>query len=103
MLKTIARGNGMHGKIDISLRAQPIPVIVQASDSVISLFTSPRLTTVSVILCYAWFVVGGCYYGLTLAAGHIGTDIYTGDKLNAAGTYDPTHFTKWGLKVKQMI
>ena len=38
--------------------------------------------TVSLILCFCWFVVGGCYYGLTLAAGHMGTDIYTGTALS---------------------
>jgi len=87
VLRTIARGNGVTGKLDINLR--PPPSHVQRlhgqksqEDSVVTLFTSPKLTRVSLILSYCWFVVGGCYYGLTLAAGHMGTDIYTGTALS---------------------
>ena len=81
VLRRIARGNGVTGKLEINLRP-PAPVSSSSSESVISLFTSPRLMTVSLILCFCWFVVGGCYYGLTLAAGHMGTDIYTGTALS---------------------
>ena len=36
---------------------------------------------VTLILFYNWFVNGASYYGLTLAAGAMGTDIYTGTML----------------------
>ena len=80
VLRRIARGNGVTGKLEISLRT-PSKKTRDMSDSVTQLFT-PRLLGVSLILCWCWFVVGGCYYGLTLAAGHMGTDVYTGTALS---------------------
>ena len=80
-MRKIARGNGYKGKLDINLRPPVVDMCsAETGDSVMTLFTSPRLASVTVIICYAWFVVGGCYYGLTLAAGQIGTDVYTGNQ-----------------------
>ena len=77
-LRKIAQGNGYQGKLEINLRPPVAAISNEANESVKTLFTSPKLAPVTLILCYTWFVVAGCYYGLTLAAGHIGTDIYTG-------------------------
>ena len=84
VLRKIARGNGVTGKLDITLRAPPGHKTSPGNigDSVTMLFTSPRLLGVTLILCFCWFVVGGSYYGLTLAAGHMGTDVYTGTALS---------------------
>ena len=82
VLRQIARGNGVTGKLDITLRTPGHKTRDNTGDSVTMLFTRPRLLGVTLILCFCWFVVGGCYYGLTLAAGHMGTDVYTGTALS---------------------
>ena len=80
LLRDIARGNGKTGKIEISLRQ--ISPGQQSEERVTEIFTNRRLVWVSLILSYCWFVVGLSYYGLTLAAGQMGTDIYTGTALS---------------------
>ena len=68
VLLTIARGNGVTAKLDIALQrpAATASCAPAAAESVSALVTQPRLLPVSLILGYCWFVVGGCYYGLTL-------------------------------------
>ena len=69
VLLTIARGNGVTAKLDIALQrpaATASSCAPGAAESVSALVTQPRLLLVSLILGYCWFVVGGCYYGLTL-------------------------------------
>ena len=69
VLLTIARGNGVTTKLDIALQrpaAATASCAPGAAESVSALVTQPRLLLVSLILGYCWFVVGGCYYGLTL-------------------------------------
>jgi len=84
VLLTIARGNGVTAKLDIALQrpAATASCAPAAAESVSALVTQPRLLPVSLILGYCWFVVGGCYYGLTLAAGSMGTSVYTGTALS---------------------
>ena len=82
ILIKIAQGNGFQGKLKINLNPPAAVSTSQTKESVLTLFTSPRLLPMTLILCYTWFVVSGCYYGLTLAAGHMGTDIYTGKIIN---------------------
>ncbi|KAL9985445.1 hypothetical protein ACROYT_G007856 [Oculina patagonica] len=52
-------------------------VPVQSSrKSVVELFKSWKLAKLSLIQCYAWFVNGMVYYGLSLSAGEFGGSIY---------------------------
>lgn len=82
VLLWIAKGNGHTSKLDISLR--PAPPSSQGVDTVGRLLSRKRLRGVTLILFYNWFVNGASYYGLTLAAGAMGTDIYTGTMLSGA-------------------
>jgi len=83
VLHHIARGNGHVSKKEFTLRHSPT-VVNQGRDTILMLFTKRRLTSITLILLYNWFVNGASYYGLTLAAGSIGTDIYTGTALSGA-------------------
>eukprot|EP00090_Calanus_glacialis_P026736 TRINITY_DN42033_c0_g1_i1.p1 TRINITY_DN42033_c0_g1~~TRINITY_DN42033_c0_g1_i1.p1 ORF type:complete len:484 (-),score=83.47 TRINITY_DN42033_c0_g1_i1:89-1540(-) len=79
VLYTIARGNGAQENVVINLKLGPVAADSMASkDSVMQLFTRKRLCLMTLVLCYNWFVNGASYYGMTLAAGTLGTDIYTG-------------------------
>ena len=80
LLRDIARGNGKTGKLEINLRQ--VCLGQQKEERVSEIFTNRRLVSVSLILSFCWFVVGLTYYGLTLAAGQMGTDIYTGTALS---------------------
>ena len=51
-------------------------------DSVQKLFRTSKLSKITIVLCYSWVMNGAGYYGLTLAAGGLGTDIYTGTALS---------------------
>lgn len=83
LLIDIAKGNGKTGKLDFKLRAPTAGSDKsQSSESMLRLLTSPRLILISLILCFCWFTVGGVYYGLTIAAGSMGTDVYTGTALS---------------------
>jgi len=85
VLNHIAKGNGFSSKKDINLKTSSVKDnSTVVNDSILNLFTKARLTSVTLILCYTWFVNGASYYGLTLAAGSIGTDIYTGTALSGA-------------------
>merc|ERR1719209_1262988 len=81
VLHYIARGNGYTSKLDINLK--PMPTCnPQARDAVAMLLTRRRLSGTTLILFYVWFVNGASYYGLTLATGALGTNIYTGTALS---------------------
>jgi len=81
VLHYIARGNGRTAKLDLVLRPAP-PVSPLGRDAVAMLVSRRRLLPTTLILFYVWFVNGASYYGLTLAAGSIGTTIYTGTALS---------------------
>ena len=87
VLLTIARGNGVTAKLDIALQrpAATASCAPGAVESVSALVTQPRLLLVSLILGYCWFVVGGCYYGLTLGTRttHSGQEFYWNYLLNS--------------------
>jgi len=83
VLKRIAKGNGVNSKLNISLKSSSVKDNSRViGDSALKLFSKKRLLAVTLILCYNWFVNGASYYGMTLAAGDIGTDIYTGTALS---------------------
>jgi len=82
VLHYIARGNGHTSKLDINLKPMPTCKNPQARDAVAMLLTRRRLSGTTLILFYVWFVNGASYYGLTLAAGALGTNIYTGTALS---------------------
>jgi len=85
VLHHIARGNGLNHKMNINLKTSCVKDnSTLHNDSVNKLLSIRRLTGVTLILCYTWFVAGASYYGMTLAAGDIGTDIYTGTALSGA-------------------
>ena len=85
VLYTIARGNGGHEKLEINLRPRSAASENKPrTESVLNLFTGTRLCLVTVVLCYNWFVNGASYYGMTLAAGAMGSNIYTGTALSGA-------------------
>eukprot|EP00092_Neocalanus_flemingeri_P011334 GFUD01012213.1.p1 GENE.GFUD01012213.1~~GFUD01012213.1.p1 ORF type:complete len:487 (-),score=98.48 GFUD01012213.1:68-1528(-) len=83
VLNKIASGNGYSGKLDIKLQKSLVKSSSSLStDSVQDLFKENKLFMITLALCYTWVVNGASYYGLTLAAGDIGTDIYTGTALS---------------------
>ena len=99
VLQHIARGNGFNAKTDINLRNNSVKDNSTSSkDSIKKLFTKKRLTGVTLILCYNWFVNGASYYGMTLAAGDIGTDIYTGTALSGAVEIPAVFFTYYAIE-----
>merc|ERR550517_622863 len=81
VLHYIARGNGHTSKLDINLKPTPT-CSPKARDALSMLLTRRRLSGTTLILFYVWFVNGASYYGLTLAAGALGTNIYTGTALS---------------------
>ena len=99
LLKDIGEANGeTGGKLEISLRQTGA---VQArGENVTEIFTNRRLVWVSLILSFSWFVVGLSYYGLTLAAGQMGTDIYTGTALSGLVELPATLFVYWCVEWK---
>jgi len=100
VLVTIGRGNGVTGRLDFNLRPSGLKTEkkIGSSDSILRLFTSPRLLGVTLILLYNWFVNGASYYGMTLAAGSIGTDIYTGAALSGLVEIPAVLFTYLGIQ-----
>lgn len=99
VLNHIAKGNGFTTKMDINLRTSSVKDnSTVINDSILKLFTKKRLTAVTVILCYNWFVNGASYYGMTLAAGDIGTDIYTGTALSGAVEIPAVFFTYYAIE-----
>jgi len=95
VLIAIGRGNGVTGRMDFKLRPGRLHSDQKAGsrDSILKLFTDKRLLGVTLILLYNWFVNGASYYGMTLAAGNIGTDIYTGSALSGLVELPAVFFT----------
>ena len=83
VLSQIAKGNGVILKEKIRLN-NPTIEIKTNKDSIRNLLRLRKLQLITVITCYNWFINGAVYYGLTLAAGNIGGDIYTGTALSGA-------------------
>jgi len=53
-------------------------------ESVFQLFAHKKVSLITMVLCYNWLVNGATYYGMTLAAGSQGLDIYTGTAWSGA-------------------
>ena len=97
LLREIAEANGKTGgKLEINLRQTG--AVQGSGESVTEIFTNRRLVWVSLILSFCWFVVGLSYYGLTLAAGQMGTDIYTGTALSGLVELPAVFFIYWSLE-----
>lgn len=75
VLEVIRKGNGTSSH-NISLRKQSVNLLPR--ERIWNLLGRKKLTCMLYILSYIWFVNGATYYGLTLASGDIGTDLYTG-------------------------
>ncbi|XP_023347368.1 solute carrier family 22 member 15 [Eurytemora carolleeae] len=76
VLEVIRKGNGTSTNLISSLKQSS--VVGLPRERIWNLVGRKRLTCLLYILCYIWFVNGATYYGLTLASGDIGTDLYTG-------------------------
>jgi len=99
VLHHIAKGNGINTKTEINLKNKSVKdKSTQNKDSILKLFTRRRLTVVTLILLYNWFVNGASYYGMTLAAGDIGTDIYTGTALSGAVEIPAVFLTYYAIE-----
>jgi len=80
VLAVIAKGNGASTKCIQTLKASPASS--KPTESLLDMFGRRKLVICVYILAYNWFVNGASYYGLTLASGTIGTDLYTGFALS---------------------
>merc|ERR1719369_2457748 len=80
-LLTIAKGNGA-ANIKVLSSVKTGASAVREKETLHDLMGRRRLLSVIYILAYNWFVNGATYYGLTLASGDIGTDLYTGFALS---------------------
>jgi len=72
ILEKVARAN----KKEMPKEELYVPVRTQSSKGFFELFKSWKLAKLSLIQCYAWFVNGMVYYGLSLSAGEFGGSIY---------------------------
>jgi len=81
VLNIIAKGNGASVSSINNLKPH-IQVAGEAKESFLHLLPRKRLLLIVYVLAFSWFVNGASYYGLTLAAGTIGTDLYTGFALS---------------------
>lgn len=76
ILQYLALGNGVESE------KQAFVVKKSAADSVkeylSDLLNRKHIMKIVYVLAFNWFVNGATYYGLTLAAGDIGTDLYSG-------------------------
>merc|ERR1719427_1458748 len=76
ILQDLALGNGVESE------KQAFVVKKSAADSVkeylSDLLNRKHIMKIVYVLAFNWFVNGATYYGLTLAAGDIGTDLYSG-------------------------
>jgi len=81
-LLTIAKGNGNSSSIKMINSIKNGSIVTRPNETLRDLLSRRRLLSVVYILCYNWFVNGATYYGLTLASGDIGTDLYTGFALS---------------------
>jgi len=93
VLEEIARGNGTKLSNKVRLQAENMTQESEAvkdndgtsqSEGLMDLFRTSALSLVTVIQLYSWFVNSASYYGLTLAAGGTGGDLYTATALSGA-------------------
>lgn len=78
-LVKIARMNGVKYPENVSLKR---PTVTQRA-TMMDIFKSSVLRYRSIIMLYSWFVNGAVYYGLTFAAGDLGSNIYASESLSA--------------------
>ena len=83
VLEQIAKGNGVSLKEKLRL-CNPTVEMKTKKDSIRNLLRFRKLQLITLITCYNWFINGAVYYGLTLAAGDISGDVYTGTALSGA-------------------
>jgi len=91
VLEEIARGNG--SKLSNKVRLQAENMVeenekkddgLNKSEGLLDLFRSSPLCLATLTQLYSWFVNSASYYGLTLAAGGTGGDLYTATALSGA-------------------
>jgi len=84
-LASMARDKDMLG---IHLKAGVLNIegeqVYKEKESLLQMFTKKKVSLITIVLCYNWFVNGASYYGMTLAAGTQNMDIYTGTAWSGA-------------------
>jgi len=96
VLEEIARGNGTKLSNKVRLEAENVLEKTEdpkdadkvsgesRSEGLLDLFRTSSLAVATLTQLYSWFVNSASYYGLTLAAGGTGGDLYTATALSGA-------------------
>jgi len=90
ILEEIAKGNGtvlsekVRLELDSPKKTDVSSPALAKSEGLSDLFRNSQLGLLTVIQIYSWFVNSAAYYGLTLAAGSAGGDMYTATALSGA-------------------